>query len=62
MDYHAPKSSLAERVRTEHVLRRIERQAYGFTTRAYHDRERRQSVAFVVLVALCVLGVALMSL
>lgn len=57
MDYQAPPS-LLERMRTEQVVRRIDRQAFGFTTRDFHRRARLQQVAFVFLLLLSVAGAA----
>lgn len=61
MDYHAPGSTLAERMRTAQVLRKIDKQAYGFSTRNYHRNERIKDVAFVVMAVLMV-AAALLAL
>lgn len=57
MDYHAPGSTLAERMRTAQVLRKIDKQAYGFSTQNYHRNERIKDVTFVVLAVLMAVAV-----
>ena len=56
MDFHAPRPSVVERIRMGRTLRRIDRQAFGFTTRNFHRNEKLHQSAFAVLVLLSVAG------
>lgn len=62
MDYHAPRSSLADRLRAEQVIRKVERQAFGMTTRNYHRNQRRQQVAFAVMLVIGVLALLALAI
>ncbi|WP_370326978.1 hypothetical protein [Euzebya sp.] len=56
MHQQVNRQSVRERVRTERVVRRIERQRYGQSTRDFHRRQRLQRVAFGLLVAVVALS------
>lgn len=56
MDFEISRPSLVERARMGRTLRRIDRQAFGFTTRNFHRNERLHQVTFVVLMVLSTIG------
>lgn len=56
MDYTPPRQNVLSRLRDEQVIRRVERQAFGFSTRNFHRNERVQRVLFAVLCSLTGLG------
>lgn len=62
MDYHAPGASLAERMRTNHVIRKVDKQAYGFSTLNFHRNERLKHIAFVAMSILMVAAVLVILL
>lgn len=62
MDYTPPRQNVLSRMRQEKVIRRVERQAFGFSTRNYHRNERVQRVAFALLSSLACLGLLALAI
>ncbi|WP_157965452.1 hypothetical protein [Euzebya rosea] len=62
MDYTPPRQNVLSRLRDEQVIRRVERQAFGFSTQNYHRNERVKRALFAVLCSLTGLGLAAMAI
>lgn len=56
MDYTPPRQNVLSRIRQEQVIRRVERQAFGFSTTNFHRNQRLHRLAFALLSGLAVFG------